>query len=420
MKKSCALLLCLILALTALWGCEVSFVTGPTSSHTSSSSSTFDSSTPDSSVTDSSTSDSSIFDSSSIEDSSSAILQHEIYFTMGEEIEIEVGETLTLEYEIEGDYYGDVLFESTSDCIRITSDGVLTALFEGETIVSVIAGDKSDQLYVIAVEPVLLSDPYENVTQAEFYANYTPATSYLDSYYRTLHNFMSGSIEVPDVAPVIADNRPISADMYVKNNRMQYSKDGNTYYVYNQYGEIQMKIFKGGAYITLEEVAAYMFAFGEIPANYVSNKKPSPSLSPWGKYLRANHSQFIGDTSRYPYEPELPNISGCGGTYQYYEMDIGSVGYNNGVRITRGACRLVYARLEAGKLLTDYEDKYVFYTYNHYYDFQEYLNYYNGWGEKFGSKNNTISPTDYPQVFSYDFSLIYAQSPVAIFDKYLN
>jgi hypothetical protein len=27
----------------------------------------------------------------------------------------------------------------------------------------------------------------------------------------------------------------------------------------------------------------------------------------------------------------------------------------------------------------------VFYTYNHYNDFQEYLNYYGGWGEMFGN-----------------------------------
>ena len=31
------------------------------------------------------------------------------------------------------------------------------------------------------------------------------------------------------------------------------------------------------------------------------------------------------------------------------------------------------------------EDRYVFYTYNHYNDFQEYLNYKNGWGEIFGN-----------------------------------
>ena len=43
-------------------------------------------------------------------------------------------------------------------------------------------------------------------------------------------------------------------------------------------------------------------------------------------------------------------------------------------------------------------EKYVFYTYNHYNDFCEYLNYYGGWGETFGNitGGGTISSkTDY-------------------------
>ena len=49
----------------------------------------------------------------------------------------------------------------------------------------------------------------------------------------------------------------------------------------------------------------------------------------------------------------------------------------------------------------------LFYTYNHYNDFQEYLNYAGGWGEMFGNitGGGTISskydynPTDYVEVF---------------------
>ena len=55
-------------------------------------------------------------------------------------------------------------------------------------------------------------------------------------------------------------------------------------------------------------------------------------------------------------------------------------------------------------LITSLEDRYVFYTYNHYNDFQEYLNYQNGWGEMFGnitgggdisSYDPNFPPTDY-------------------------
>ena len=52
------------------------------------------------------------------------------------------------------------------------------------------------------------------------------------------------------------------------------------------------------------------FVFGEIPANHSSSKKTKPTESVWGKYLRVNHTEFSGNTNKYPYEPELPNING--------------------------------------------------------------------------------------------------------------
>jgi hypothetical protein len=124
-----------------------------------------------------------------------------------------------------------------------------------------------------------------------------------------------------------------------------------------------------------------------------------------------NHTKFSGDTSRYPYEPVLPRISGCGGDLTYWEMDVGTTGtdcdpsydaalYNNGTSIVRGAARIVYTWNDLnGNGITDGTDVvYVFYTYNHYNDFCEYLNYYGGWGETFGNitGGGTISSkTDY-------------------------
>lgn len=132
-----------------------------------------------------------------------------------------------------------------------------------------------------------------------------------------------------------------------------------------------------------------------------------------------NHSSFSGNTSKYPYEPELPNISGCGGELYYYEIDIGTTGtdcdpayiskiYNNGQTITRGAARIVYTRYDKNKNnIIEPNEKYVFYTYNHYNDFAEYLNYYGGWGEMFGnitgggtlSSKTNYSPTAYVPIF---------------------
>ena len=241
------------------------------------------------------------------------------------------------------------------------------------------------------------SDPYASVDVSRFYENYEPAESYWDSYYRSLHGLMSGDISDQDQKPSIAEERPKKDGLFVRNTSALYSEDGNVYYILNSEGEIVNRVYKGGAYITLEEVAAYVFAFGDVPANYDANKKAKPTSSIWGKYLRVNHNSFSGSTSKYPYEPELPDISGCGGSLRYYEIDIGTTGtdcdpkypaavYNNGSRIDRGAARIVYSRFDAnGDKIIDTDEKYLFYTYNHYNDFQEYLNYEGGWGEMFGN-----------------------------------
>lgn len=275
------------------------------------------------------------------------------------------------------------------------------------------------------------NDPYANMSATQFYANYKPATSWEDAYWRSKHYFMSGTIADQDQEPYTSQYQPTKDGLFIKNYSMLYSDDGNTYYVLDAYGDVAFEIYRGGAYIMLEEVAAYIFAFGDVPPNYNPNKKASPSSSPWGKYLRVNKTGFSGDTGNYPYEPELPDISGCGGKINYIEIDIGTTGtdcdpkytpkiYNNGSSIERGAARIVYGRrdyngngkYEAGEI-------YVFYTYNHYNDFQEYLNYEGGWGEMFGnitgggkiSSKYDYNPTPYVEVAASYFATDATRSP---------
>lgn len=258
------------------------------------------------------------------------------------------------------------------------------------------------------VDPVT-SDPYVNVDEDEFYANYTPAVSYMDAYYRTQHNLMSGSIDSQNPTPSISTYQPELDGMLIRNTTYLFSEDGKTYYVVNAYGEIVNKIYKCGAYVTLEEVAAYVFAFGTFPPNHSANKKTKPTESPWGKYLRVNHTNFTGDTSRYPYEPELPNITGCGGDLYYYEMDIGTPGYNNGTKISRGACRIVYTREDLdGDGVIEVGETYLFYTQNHYHDFREYLNYEGGWGIQFGDEAGGGVSRPTPYVETAYASFVYA------------
>ena len=282
-----------------------------------------------------------------------------------------------------------------------------------------IGGDNGGNNVILpGVDDPVKSDPYINVDEEEFYKNYTPAISYMDAYYRTQHNLMSGSIEAQDQAPTISEYRPKSDGEYIRNNTYLFSEDEKTYYVVDCYGEIAFEVYYGAAYVVLEEVAAYVFAFGEPPVNQSYSKNTDPYESVWGVYLRLNNTKFSGDTSRYPYEPVLPRISGCGGDLTYYEMDIGTTGtdcdpsysaelYNNGYNIVRGAARIVYScRDRNGNKIIDLDERYVFYTYNHYNDFQEYLNYEGGWGEMFGnitgggkiSSKYDYNPTPYVEV----------------------
>ena len=267
--------------------------------------------------------------------------------------------------------------------------------------------------------PDVGNDPYANMTEYAFYQNYAPATSNEDAYYRSLHGFMSGELETPDQEPTLSSYQPTRDETFIRNSEMRFSEDGKAYTVVDAYGAPAFTVYRDGGYITLEEVAAYVYAFGTVPKNYDSDKNADPDYSIWGEYLRVNNTAFSGSTSKYPYEPELPNISGCGGSLNYYEIDIGTTGtdcdpsypakiYNNGSTITRGAARIVYAKNDLDRDgVFEINEHHVFYTYNHYNDFQEYLNYEGGWGEMFGnitgggslSSKYDYNPTDYVQIY---------------------
>lgn len=253
------------------------------------------------------------------------------------------------------------------------------------------------------------SDPYAEMNKDEFYADYTISCCYIDAQYRSQHGFLSGTIGIEDGTIPHADYQPMQDEQYIHFTQDFYTDGGNTYILVDGYGNEVLRIHRGGGYITLNEVAAYMYAFGgsqdNIPANYSANKKTDPDDSIWGEYLRVNHTNFNYNPSKYPYEPALPNILGDGdGRLQYYEMDIGDANYNDGHRITRGAQRLVYARKDLnGNGSFETNEVYVFYTHNHYHDFTEYLNYFGGWGQTFGNHTGggTGNPTPYvPVIYS--------------------
>lgn len=337
-----------------------------------------------------------------------------IRITNGEEIELLLGETLSLKSDAPEEMRPWLEWRVIGDSVRVDSTGFVCAVSEGESTVKVSYGDISDTVTVRVItkeEPPSDDEPphddgTDDTTEPPplvdieardaFYGDSVPAGSYEEALQRSSLGIISGALTLPGQAPTVCEYRPVKDGAFIRNNRPYYA-DENTYVVVNAHGLEVFRVYRGGGYITLEEVAAYVYAFGDVPANYVSSKDKDPDSSIWGEYLRLNHSKFSGNTKKYPYEPKLPDISGCGGDLTYYEIDIGTTGtdcdpdypireYNNGYDIVRGAARIVYARFDINwDKITSPDERYVFYTYNHYNDFQEYLNYYGGWGEMFGN-----------------------------------
>lgn len=312
----------------------------------------------------------------------------------------------------------------SNDCLTY-DNGVITACKAGLCYINVSYMNQSDSISIMVENSSdISSDPYENVNKEEFYQNYHKATSYMDAYYRTSHYLLSGTDYLDSQKPTLSAYQPKEGSKFIRNSSAIYSADKKTYYIQDEKGNIVDKIYESGAYITLDEVAPYLMAFNDIPKNYITSRPSTPKGNPWGKYMRGNHSAFSGSTSKYPYEPVLPNISGCGGTFKYYEVDFGTTGtdcdptyqakpYNDGNKITRGAARLVYARYDDKGNDLDVNQKYVFYTYNHYNDFQEYLNYKGGFGQIFGnitgggklSSTESFNPTSYNDVIFKNLNL---------------
>ena len=277
---------------------------------------------------------------------------------------------------------------------------------------------------VMFYTPNLSTDPYENTTynKNNFYTStYKIATTYEEAYFRTQHKLISGDISdsglnyLPNKSDAIKTNNKytrISQAVYV------LSPDGDYLAYIPNSNTMDRAIFYGGGYVSMNDVAAYLLAFGEVPPNssYSSSNK-SQAVTDYGKYGRCNNTQFSGDITRYPYEPELPYILSSSTIFNgkriYYETDFGALGgfesesgsvtsnYNTGSTINRNVCRFVFVHDDN---VTSIDDRYVFYTYNHYNDFEEYLNHDNAWGLRFGncsgggtynSKTN-CNPTPYP------------------------
>lgn len=253
--------------------------------------------------------------------------------------------------------------------------------------------DYGSDIKVIFYEADTRRDIYNNVDKTNFYNNYYEAKSYEEAYYRTQHRLMSGDIS--DQSHLTPDGDILSGTATVRCSTSIYILDYQGKYlgyIPNSFDDDDNYIiWYGGAYISHNDVAAYLYAFGEVPVNnkYDKNDGKSTSVNQWGKYGRVNYGSFSANSTKYKYQPKMPNSTG----QKYTETDFGTLGnyktgdrnqsiYNNGKSINRGAARFVFVNNKK-----NVDERYVFYTYNHYNDFQEYLNYEDGFSIRFGNES---------------------------------
>lgn len=268
-------------------------------------------------------------------------------------------------------------------------------------------------LYVPTENPYI--DIISDADKETFYTNnYKRASSYEDAMFRTEKGLISGDIiDTPNTANYPLNHLPNRVYRTLANYRInegvyEYTLDGEykSYTINNINGKVK-KVYYGAAYVSLDDVAAYLFAFGEAPANQMMAKNSTAmnqAISLFGKYGRVNNGYYSSDVTKYKYEPSLPHTDNGGPVeadmYNYREMDFGYTytpwgygvesddPYNNGTKITRSTVRFVYTAYDnegnEGAKYIPVEHRHVFLTINHYNDFFEYLNYEGGWSESFG------------------------------------
>lgn len=164
------------------------------------------------------------------------------------------------------------------------------------------------------------------------------------------------------------------------------ASNGNIGYVYDRYGEVIKELYQDEHYVELEDVAAYIVTFNDVPDNYFYTTERDG----YTKSKRDCYNLY-GDVCRIypgPYNSNYGYLPYSLDDY-YHEADIGGEGYAKSSSWNRGALRLVFSL--AG--IDDYgaNAPLVFYTGDHYDTFIEYKNYYGGWGQPFGNNGRDWS-----------------------------
>src|SRR5699024_623323 len=152
------------------------------------------------------------------------------------------GDRLQLNATFKDNAYSNVQFEFEiveGGTIATVNGDILTAYSSGTIKVKAVYDNYySAPAEITVVDPDTLTNPYRNTNKNTFYNNYTEAENWVDAGFRSDEALMSGDISEQDQEPTIADNQPTSDGMFVRNTSVLFSVNGNTYYVFDQYGKI--------------------------------------------------------------------------------------------------------------------------------------------------------------------------------------
>lgn len=263
------------------------------------------------------------------------------------------------------------------------------------------------------------SDSFSN---SAYWQSIGYAANYSEAMSRANNEQQSGSNKKTDYIPSSATSNPQNEQgIYYRVSTMNYGNNGNSFRINTLDGTEGPVIYKDAAYTNIEDVAAYVVAFGDVPPNmqYLKNQGSS-AINNWGTNGRVNYTYYSNDnsTGNYMYETKgythsqyfSKSSSSDEYWYHYFESDVGATlyndepyqrtaysnslrTYNDGEQITRGALRFVWTKgwtsSEHGKYISGaIEESYernIYYTTSHYNDFQQYLNYYGGWAGRVGN-----------------------------------
>lgn len=321
------------------------------------------------------------------------------------------------------------LINSTFTTSTITSNN--------EYVTTLRIEDKTNHNFIEKTYKDPLSNPYLDIdTDAEkeyFYTNnYTQAQTSIDAKYRSEAGLLSGDPAeekfMPDDFKKI-DNSKVNMERSTTFNYYVDSETNeNTAYLLYRLDGTYTPIFNGGAYFTLNQLAAYTVGFGALPPNQDYDKYEAMqdiSSEKWYKYGRVNRGFYDGPVKdKYAYETWFVGMEKK--DINYTETDFGNSVYyndneydpqykqmpyvknidgkykiNSGTPGDRGVLRLCFtsafenimpkphkAAHGTDDTNNNFQNQYykrAYYTFNHYNDWSEFLNYEDGWTDIYGN-----------------------------------